>query len=76
MERTKVMIYLLKSTNWCKVGNFVASKTIKRDLQSAYDAAGMQKRAKATDIVDYIKANEIVKKVDGKPTRGYIIASF
>ena len=76
MERAKVMMYLLKSTNWCKVGNFAASKTIKKDLQSANDAAGIAKKAKATEIVDYLNATEIVKKIDGKPTRGYIIESF
>ena len=76
MERAKVLIHLLKHTTWCKVGNFVASKTIKKDLQSAYDAAGLQKRAKATEIVDYLNATEIVKKIDGKPTRGYIIVNY
>jgi hypothetical protein len=76
MENSKVLMYLLKSTSWCRIGNFVASKTIKRDLQSAYNAVGLQRKAKATEIVDYLNATEIVKKIDGKPTRGYLIVDF
>jgi len=76
MEKTRILVYLLKHTTWCKVGNFVTSKVLKRDLQIAYDTLEIKKKAKATDITDYINAEDLVKKIDGKPTRGYIIVNF
>lgn len=54
---------------------FNSSASIKSNIKEAYELVGSTDKAKATDIVRWFNADEKTIRVDGKPTKGYILHS-
>lgn len=68
---TKIMLLLNKKY---RNGFFYSSSEIKKHIQEAYDKVGLtNKKAKASDIETFFNVKEQVKRVNGIPTKGYII---
>lgn len=72
--RNLVTEYLLKTAK-LEDGGFYNTKELKTTIQKAYDSIadviGAKRKAKATDITEYMDAEAIRKRVDGKVTRGF-----
>lgn len=54
---------------------FNSSASIKSSIKEAYELVGLTDKAKATDIIKWFNADEKTLRVDGKPTKGYILNS-
>ena len=54
---------------------FNSSASIKNSIKEAYELVGVTDKAKATDIVKWFNADEKMIRLDGKPTKGYILNS-
>ena len=54
---------------------FNSSASIKSSIKEAYELVGLTDKAKATDITKWFNADEKTLRVDGKPTKGYILNS-
>lgn len=54
---------------------FNSSASIKNSIKEAYELVGLSDTAKATDIDKWYNADAKTLRVDGKPTKGYILNS-
>lgn len=54
---------------------FNSSASIKSYIKEAYELVGITDKAKATDITKWYNADEKTIRIDGKPTKGYILNS-
>lgn len=54
-------------------GDFITNADIKAKLSTIYKALGINKTAKAGDIVDYFEVKKSQRRIDGKQTDGYSI---
>ena len=54
---------------------FNSSASIKSSIKEAYELVGLTDKAKATDIIKWFNVDEKTLRVDGKPTKGYILNS-
>lgn len=60
-----------------KEGQFVSSAELKVKLQEIYDHLGLDRRAKASDIVEFIgEVKESYTRINGKNVRGYKITTL
>lgn len=50
---------------------FHSSKQIKTEIQRAFDSVGKKSKAKATEVLEWFDAKEVVRRIDGKNTKGY-----
>lgn len=54
-----------------KLNGFYSSSDIIKAIQEVYDMHKIKKKARSADILDFLPAASTVKKVNGKPVRGY-----
>jgi hypothetical protein len=54
-------------------GNFYSSKQVKQDLQKLYKMFDITKKAKATDVTEYINIKNTIKSINGKKVAGFVV---
>jgi predicted ABC-class ATPase len=61
---------MLKQSSYLSSGSFVPAKKAKELVQKCYEVVGVNK---TPNIKDFYEVKDCSKRVDGKPTQGYII---
>ena len=72
---TKIFKMLNNKLN-LSTGEFIKSSIIKERLSEIYNSLGIDRKAKATDILNYYDVRdgkEISKRIDGNKVKGYLI---
>lgn len=64
---------LLKTVNGFQVGAFITGKEIKEVLGNIYSTIGITSKPSIDDFRQFAVIEDKVKKIDGKPKRGFII---
>ena len=74
-EESNEVREVIKHSVFTKFNNegFYSSNNIIEVLQEVYDRHKIKKKAKSVDILNFLPAASTVKKIDGKPVKGYEI---
>lgn len=64
---------LLKTYDDITAGNFISTNTLKNRFSNIYTTLNIKCTPKGKDIEKFFYTNEVVKRIDGNLTKGYII---
>lgn len=64
---------LLKTVKGFTEGNFITGKEIKEVLTNIYTTIGITSKASVEDFRQYAIIKDVVRRIDGKNTKGYVI---